>query len=77
MHNAFGGRTVPRAKYQRQINDTFGINSLKHMSSACPDPSKSISKKMQRKAIADYGTTFWERARFYKSLSAMGMGQPQ
>jgi hypothetical protein len=71
VHNAFGGRMVPRTKYQRHINDTLGINSLKHMSAACPDTLEIDLEKNAEdaitRAIADYVPLFGQEHDFIKA----------
>lgn len=68
---AFGGSEQPRSQYNRHINDTLGINYLKHMSPDCPDTLDIDLEKCAEdaitKAIGDYVPLFGQEQDFVKA----------
>jgi hypothetical protein len=71
VQNVLGGSTPPRAKYNRYINERFGINPHKHMSADCPDTLEIDLQKSAEdaitKAVADDKTLYGQERDFIKA----------
>ena len=72
IHHSVAGRLVARRTYNRHVNDTLGINSLKHMS---PDSPNTLEIDLEKnaenaitKAVADYVPLFGQEHDFIKAF---------
>jgi hypothetical protein len=72
VHNHLQGTTPARQKYNRHINDKFGINDLKHMR---PDSPETLEIDLDKcaadailKAVADYKTLYGAEEDFIKGF---------